>query len=133
MTGLTYSRDFDAFGNPLTAIQVACPRGWRNVDDAIHGATFLAYIRKSQIATPANDLAYIHDRAARVAQYEILNPPVPSAPIPGRSVTDLFTLAQDPNNLRIVLRIGFTGAMTQTPTNPTKGNISGCRSGTLGP
>src|SRR5262249_21865342 len=123
MTSLAYSRDYDAFGNPLTAIQGACPRGWRKVNDAIHGATYLATISKTQIATSANDMVYIHDRTARLAQYEIVNPPVPNGPIPGRSVADIFALALDPNNLRIVAEsIYFYDA---DPNQPNKGEYVG--------
>ena len=106
MTNLAYTRDYDGFGNVLTSIRVACPRGWRHVGDHVR-ASYLATIATTEFAAPTTDAVYIHDRVARAAAYEILNPeiqdtPPGGPPSPGRTVADLLALTEDARNLRII-------------------------------
>jgi RHS repeat-associated protein len=79
-TTFGYTRDFDAFGNPLTQIQIACPRGWRAISDPVIGASYLATVTSTVMATPQGN-AYIHDCVAKTVISEIVNQPI--APGPG--------------------------------------------------
>ena len=129
MTSLAYSRDFDAFGNALTAIRVACPRRWRTLNDPVRDASYLATITNTQMASPTNGATYIRDREARVVTYEILNPPVTAAADPGRTVAEVLALAQDVTNLRVVSEsIYFYDA---DPTLHNKGEFVGLPFGVL--
>jgi RHS repeat-associated protein len=121
MTSLIYTQDYDAFGNALTSIHVACPRGWRHLDDALR-ASYLATVGKTEIAVPATGDVYIHDRVARAVTYEILNPQIPDPADPGvdpklgRTVADVLGLALDPQNRRIISEsINFYDAESALP------------------
>jgi RHS repeat-associated protein len=130
MTSLAYSSDYDAFGNPLSAIQVACPRGWRGIDDAVRDATFLATVATTEMAAPAAAAAYIHDRVARTSQFEVLNPPVANAVDPGRTVAGVLALAQDPAARRVISEsIHF---YDDDSTQPNNGEFVGLPFGVVG-
>lgn len=102
-TNVAYTSDYDGFGNPLTLIQVACPRRWRRLDDALRGVTYLATVTRTEIASPQSPGVYIHDRVARAAVYEIVNAPVPdTAPVAdGRTLRQVVGLASLPASLRV--------------------------------
>ncbi len=64
--------EFDPYGRPLAQIQIACPRGWRNVDNQ-PAEPYLATISYTVYGEPSNSTAYIHNRIAKVTTYELLN------------------------------------------------------------
>ena len=71
MTRFSLTDDYDAFGQPRRHTQIACPRGWRGLDD-IPTEPYLATQSRIVFATPQPDsAAYIHDRVARVTSFEI--------------------------------------------------------------
>ena len=101
LTTLAYTRDYDPFGNPLTQIRVACPRGWRNIDDRIIGASYLATVTRTVIAAPQGADPYIHDRVAKGVTYEIVNPPIAAGPgVVGRALAEILRLS--PASLSVV-------------------------------
>jgi RHS repeat-associated protein len=63
---------FDPFGRPLAQIQIACPRGWRSIEDQ-PAEPYLATIAYTVYAAPDDPLVYIHNRVAKVTNFEILN------------------------------------------------------------
>lgn len=63
---------FDQFGRPTTQTQIACPRGWRSIDDKPLEA-FLATRSLTVYAEPVDPSTYIHDRVGRITSYEIKN------------------------------------------------------------
>lgn len=63
---------FDPFGRPLTQTQLACPRGWRNVEDKPI-ESYLATRVRTVYAEPGDRQVYIHNRVAKVTSYEMKN------------------------------------------------------------
>jgi len=130
MTSLVYSSDYDASGNPLTTINIACPRGWRSMNDSIRGTAYLATISLKQMAAPSTATKYIHDRTSRASQFEVLNPAVTNAATPGRTVADILAFARDTRKLRVVSEVvHFYDA---DPGQPNNGEFAGLPFGMVG-
>ena len=132
MTSITYTSDYDAFGNPCSQLDVACPRGWRRPEDGIFGARYLATLTRTTLATPASADIFVHDRAARTASYEVVNPPVPRTPANGggRTLAELLELASVPDNLRV-----FSETIRyydSDPLQPGNGEFLGLAFGVVG-
>ena len=72
LTQFSFTDDFDDYGQPCQQTQVACPRGWRQLDD-IPGSPYLATRVKTAYAVPLDGQTYIHDRIAHTTEYEIIN------------------------------------------------------------
>ena len=64
--------EFDPYGRPLAHTQVACPRGWRTLEDK-PAESYLSTRTCSLYAEPVNPSIYIHDRVARATNYELVN------------------------------------------------------------
>ncbi len=64
--------EFDPFGRPLTQMQIACPRGWRNLDDG-PAESYLCTGSRTMYAKPLGGNDYIHTRVAAASTYEILH------------------------------------------------------------
>lgn len=69
LTQFVFTADYDEFGRPGQQTQIACYRGWQNLDD--RGGEFLATRSRTYYAQPVDDEVYIHDRVAGVKHWEI--------------------------------------------------------------
>ena len=72
LTQFSFTADYDAYGQPQTQTQIACPRGWRSMDDRPTGA-YLATRTLSEYAHPELSDHYIHDRMTKTTTYELKN------------------------------------------------------------
>ena len=72
MTRFTFTSDYDAFGHPLRQTEVACPRGWRGIDDT-PGRPYLATSTQTAYAQPQDADVFVMDRPARTTSFEIVN------------------------------------------------------------
>jgi hypothetical protein len=61
---------FDPFGRPRSQLQIACPRGWRGINDE-PSEGYLATRTDTIYAVPDAEAVYIHDRVARTTSYEL--------------------------------------------------------------
>ena len=100
MTQFSYTRYtndkdvFDPFGRPLAQTQIACPRGWRILDDKPAGP-YLATHTSTVYAKP-NDLStYIHTRVAKATSYEIVN-------TPGKPIAELAAIKDASTDLKLI-------------------------------
>ena len=72
MTQFTFTEDYDEYGLAQTQTQIACPRGWRNLDDV--SDEYLATRSKTEYARPVDpQQTYIMDRVATTTAFEIKN------------------------------------------------------------
>jgi RHS repeat-associated protein len=85
---------FDPFGRPLAQIQIACPRGWRKIDDK-PGEPYLATRTRTVYAKPIDPHVYIHTHVAKATSYEIVN-------TPGKRITDMTTLKDSSTDLKVI-------------------------------
>ncbi|CAN5782747.1 hypothetical protein BH18ACI4_BH18ACI4_20010 [soil metagenome] len=95
LTQFNFTSDFDDVGQPLQQTQIACPRGWRKLDDSSPGKAYLVTRSRTVFATPLDSNVYIRDRAARTTTYEIRN----SA---NMTVTELHELTDSDPALAII-------------------------------
>ncbi len=72
LTQFSFTADYDAYGQPQTQIQIACPRNWRTMDDKPQSA-YLATRTYTEYAQSDVSDVYIHDRIAKTSTYEFLN------------------------------------------------------------
>jgi RHS repeat-associated protein len=95
MTRFTFTGNYDAFGQPCTQSQIACPRGWRTLDDS-PGTPYLATTTRTVFAAPTEPDAEVHiaDRVSKVTTYEIVND--------GPPVLDLVDLPETSPGLKVV-------------------------------
>lgn len=68
MTQFSFTPDYDKFGQPLTQIKIACPRGWKAMDDS---GPYLGTFSRTEYAEPVDDNVYIVNRVAMATTYEI--------------------------------------------------------------
>ncbi|GJE45771.1 hypothetical protein AEGHOMDF_4971 [Methylobacterium soli] len=85
---------FDPFGRPLSVTRIACPRGWRAMDER-PVEPFLASRERTLYAAPADPADYIHNRAAKATTFEITG----SA---GKRIDDLVALADADPSLKVI-------------------------------
>lgn len=71
MTQFVFTSDYDAFGQPQLQTQIACYRGWKNLEDTDKKKTFLATRTRTVYTTPQESDQYICDRVAGVTSWEI--------------------------------------------------------------
>jgi RHS repeat-associated protein len=69
-TQFAYTADYDDVGQPRRQIAIACPRGWREMDDA-PDAGYLATLSHTEYAGNAPEGLYLRDRVARSRSFEI--------------------------------------------------------------
>ena len=95
MTQLSFTREYDDFGQPQEATSIACPRTWRTLDHAFEGTQpFLTTYGQTDFAYSAGntqlaeefelaedesfievlDAIYIKDRVAKTTSFEIEHP-----------------------------------------------------------
>ena len=70
MTQLSYTENYDEFGQPRQQTQIACPRGWRLMTDRPI-ESYLATRSQTTYAAPIDDNIYIRDRVAQSISYEL--------------------------------------------------------------
>ncbi|SPB18557.1 FG-GAP/YD repeat-containing protein [Caballeronia novacaledonica] len=85
---------FDRFGRALAQTQIACPRGWRTMDDKSVDP-YLATRTRTLYATPNDAKTYIHSRVAKATTYEIAN-------TSGKAVTELPALKDSSGDLKLI-------------------------------
>jgi RHS repeat-associated protein len=72
MTQLSFTEDYDKYGQPRTENQIACPRGWQKLGD-IPVKPYLATRSRTEYAKPDSNQCYIMDRVAKITTFEIKN------------------------------------------------------------
>ena len=102
MTQFSFSQDYDGFGQPRRQTQVACPRGWRRLDDrpaelggADHEQRFLATRSVVTFAQRDDEQSFMVDRIASATRFELENDGALSLP-------DLLALLDDDANVRVI-------------------------------
>jgi RHS repeat-associated protein len=69
-TQFTFTRDFDAYGQPAAVLSVACPHGWSLASPSPTDG-YLATVAETSYARRDDAETYLVDREARVAEYEL--------------------------------------------------------------
>ncbi|MBB3188945.1 SpvB/TcaC N-terminal domain-containing protein [Halomonas cerina] len=72
MTKFRFTEDYDPFGQPQQETRIACPRGWRELEDT-PGEPYLATQSRTVYAEPVDPEVYIVDRVAKVTTRETGN------------------------------------------------------------
>ncbi|MGI8783685.1 MAG: SpvB/TcaC N-terminal domain-containing protein [Acidobacteriota bacterium] len=85
---------FDPFGRPSGQTQIACPRGWRHLDDT-PTEPFLATRTRTVYAQPNDPLVYIHTHVAKSIDYEITS-------TLGKRVSELVALTDSDAKLKVI-------------------------------
>ena len=85
---------FDPFGRPLAQTQIACPRGWRKIDDKPVNP-YLATRVCTVYAKPNDGSTYIHTRVAKTTTYELVN-------TPGKSIAELAATKDTSTDLTLI-------------------------------
>jgi RHS repeat-associated protein len=80
-------KNFDFYGRPLAQTQIACPRGWRTMDDK-PANPYLATRLRTVYAESKEANVYIHNRVAKATSYEIVG-------TIGKRVTELAAIEID--------------------------------------
>ena len=94
MTQFSFTKGYDAFGQPRKQVQIACPRGWRTLEDRPDEA-YLATCSETVYAEPQGAETYIHDRVAKTTTREITN-------TGGKTLLEVKETAEDTTALPIV-------------------------------
>ena len=69
-TQFSFTSDYDEVGQPRRQLAIACPRGWRKLEDA-PTAGFLATLSKTDYAQNVPSDLYIRDRVVRSRSFEL--------------------------------------------------------------
>ena len=72
MTQFSFTEDYDEHGQPRQQTQIACPRGWRHLDDVPH-QPYLATRTVTVYGRADATGPYLFDRVARTTSFEISN------------------------------------------------------------
>ena len=94
MTQFTFTDDYDEFGQPREQTQIACPRGWRKLDDQ-PDERYLATRTRTTYAKPADADMHIRDRVAKTTTYELED-------TTGKRVFELVSLLDTSPNLKVI-------------------------------
>jgi RHS repeat-associated protein len=94
MTQFTFTDDYDEFGQPRRQTQIACPRGWREVNDQ-PGDPYLATRTGTVYAMPVEPQVHTRNRVAKTTTYELEN-------TTGKRVFDLANLLDTSPDLKVV-------------------------------
>lgn len=70
MTQFVFTDNYDEYGQPRQQTQIACPRGWTDVDGSASEDYLTTYL-ETKYAQRDDDENYIVDRVARTTSYEI--------------------------------------------------------------
>ncbi len=72
LTHFDFAYDYDALGQSREQVSIACPRGFRHIDDVLPDTTpFIASCTRTLFAQTSGDTPYIQDRPARVTSFEL--------------------------------------------------------------
>jgi RHS repeat-associated protein len=72
MTQFAFTENYDEYGQPCQQTQMACPRGWRGLEDKpSDDNSYLATRTQTVYAEPEDTRVYIHDRVAKTTTYEL--------------------------------------------------------------
>jgi len=69
MTQFSFTKDFDQYGQPRKQLQVACPRGWKDLQSTARN--YLFSYGETQFADSDDKSVYIVDRVAETRNYEV--------------------------------------------------------------
>ncbi len=72
MNALSFTEDYDEYGQPGKETRIACPRGWKDLHDR-GMEPFLATRTETQYANPDDPSVHIRNRVAKITEYEIVN------------------------------------------------------------
>lgn len=73
MTSFTFTDDYDTFGQPRRQTQIACPRGWRSLEDTPTEQYLATHSRTEYASPPQDSNLFLVDRVARSTSFEIVN------------------------------------------------------------
>ncbi|HLG58313.1 MAG TPA: SpvB/TcaC N-terminal domain-containing protein [Vicinamibacterales bacterium] len=124
LTQFTFLSAYDEVGQPTRTLEVACPRGWRRMNDT-PAAPYLATLKHRQFADTWPSGTYIRDRAVRDRRFEL-------TATAGQTVTQLAATTEASAGLRIVTEILSYYDFTTDPSTGY-GEFSGLPLGAIGP
>lgn len=93
-TQFSFTADYDEVGQPRRQIAIACPRGWRRLDD-VPAAGFLATLSKTDYAQNVLSDLYIRDRVTRSRSFELTT-------TAGKTVAQLAATTETDASLRLL-------------------------------
>ena len=94
MTQFTFTDDYDEFGQPQGQTKIACPRGWRELNDQ-PDERYLATRTRTVYAKPVETQVHIRDRVAKTTTYELEN-------TAGKLLLDLANLLDTSGGLKVI-------------------------------
>jgi RHS repeat-associated protein len=94
MTQFTFTDDYDEFGQPQRQTKIACPRGWRDLNDQ-PGEPYLGTRTVTVYAKPVEPQVQTRDRVAKTTTSELEN-------TTGKRVFDLANLSDMSADLKII-------------------------------
>lgn len=87
LTQVSYTDDYDEYGQPRQQMQIACPRGWRNFHtDVLPATEYLITYSETRFAQRDDDL-YMVDRTTGVNNFQVY--PQSDLAVPTLTVTQL--------------------------------------------
>ncbi len=98
MSQFSLSDDYDEYGQARKQYSIACPRGWRNMNDVFSGDTeeaFLSTLSFTDFVDIHDESVYIKDRSWRNSGYEIVH-------TDSQSLLDIIEAAKNNNQLNII-------------------------------
>jgi RHS repeat-associated protein len=122
MTQFTFTEDYDDFGQARRQTNIACPRGWRKLED-VPGKSYLASRTQTDYASPATNGPYIVDRVARSTTYEIVNDGQ-------QTLLELRDLRNDSSQLNVIGQV--LNFYDRDPAQPQNGAFLGLSYGQVG-
>ncbi len=95
MTQFSFTEDYEDYGQPRTAIAIACPRTWRRSDEVFpESSPFLATVSRTEFAYSTGEAPYLKNRTAKTTAWELQHKG-------DLTLYDLKAKAGDPNFLKI--------------------------------
>jgi RHS repeat-associated protein len=99
LTQFTFTEDYDTFGQPRLQTQIACPRGWRTMEDT-PAAPYLATRTRTTFAAPVASEIYTGDRIATSTTFEFVTDSTSGTG--GKRILDLLQLPDAEPALKII-------------------------------
>jgi RHS repeat-associated protein len=94
LTVFAFTENYDDFGHPRRSTSIACPRGWRSMEDR-PAADYLATRTVTRHALPGPNGPYIYDRVAVTTAFGLTN-------TPGQTVRALRDAPDTAGSLRVI-------------------------------
>ena len=106
MTQFSFTEDYDEYGQPRRQTQIACPRGWRSLDDRpvysgrpeLFQEPYLATRTLTTYGEPSDPDVYIRDRVVRTTSLELTG-------TGGKRVRELAELGDTDPTLRVFAQV----------------------------